>query len=195
VRIDTVPPTTTAAAPAGWRNTDVTVQLKPTDKGAGVASTVYWMTGGPWGEGTTATIDADPDGHTMDGQKTLNFCSLDAVGHWESPKTVKVRIDTRRPSARAPSAASCAMGGTATLLYKVLDIRPSCGRAHVTIKIKDSGGTLVKKMVLRSKPVNKLLKAGFTCTLRRGTYRFYVSATDIAGNATLRTATNRLTVQ
>jgi hypothetical protein len=125
---------------------------------------------------------------------TVNFCSMDKLGRWEAAKTVKVRIDTRRPSARAPSAASCAMGGTATLLYKIVDTRPSCGRAHVTIKVKDAGGTLVKKMVLRSKPVNKLLKAGFTCTLRRGTYRFYVSARDIAGNATLRSATNKLTV-
>jgi M6 family metalloprotease-like protein len=194
VRIDTIPPVTTAKAPSGWRNADVTVRLTATDKGAGVESTVYWMTGGPWGVGTEATVEVDSASHTMDGVHTLNFCSLDAVGRWESPKTVKVRVDTRRPTVRAPSAASCAMGGTATLLYKVVDARPSCGRAHVTIKIKDSGGTLVKKLVLRSKPVNKLLKASFACGLRRGTYRFYVSAKDVAGNASLRSATNTLKV-
>jgi hypothetical protein len=37
--------------------------------------------------------------------------------------------------------------------------------------------------------------ASFVCKLPRGTYRFYVYATDIAGNIATKVATNRLTVK
>ena len=52
VRIDAAPPVTTAAAPRGWRNSDVHVRLTATDKGAGVESTVYWTAAGLVGSGT-----------------------------------------------------------------------------------------------------------------------------------------------
>ena len=119
---------------------------------------------------------------------------MDALGRWEAPKSVTVRIDTRRPTTRAPSPASCVAGGTATLLYKVLDTRPCSGKAHVTIKIKDSSGDLVRKTILRSRPVGKLLKLSFPCSSAPRHVRFYVSAKDLAGNSSPRSATNKLTV-
>src|SRR5439155_15822940 len=40
-RVDNTAPATTDNAPAGWRATDVTVTLSPTDAGPGVAATHY----------------------------------------------------------------------------------------------------------------------------------------------------------
>ena len=194
VRIDAAPPVTTAKAPRGWRNSDVHVRLTATDKGAGVESTVYWTAAGLVGSGSDATIAADPIGHDTDGVTTLNFCSMDALGRWEAAKTVAVRIDTRRPTTRAPSAASCAAGGTATLL--VQGARHPAVLRQGACHHQDQGleRDLVRKTILRSRTVGKLLKLSFPCSLRRGTYRFYVSAKDLAGNSSLRSATNKLTV-
>ena len=44
--------------------------------------------------------------------------------------------------------------------------------------------------------VNKLLYKTFTCRLARGNYRYYVYATDLAGNVqVLPVGSNRLTVK
>ena len=43
--------------------------------------------------------------------------------------------------------------------------------------------------------VNRRLAASFVCRLAAGQYRFYVYATDAAGNKQSRVASNRLTVR
>jgi hypothetical protein len=103
--------------------------------------------------------------------------------------------DTVAPTAAAPSAAKVIKGKKATLKYQINDAAPNLGTATAVIKIKNKAGKVVKTLKPGVKAVNVLQKATFTCKLARGTYKFYVTATDAAGNVTAKAAVNKLTVK
>ena len=86
-------------------------------------------------------------------------------------------------------------GREAVLKYKVNDPRPGSPTAKVVIDVKNAKGKVVRVLTYASEPVGKLLSAGFTCKLARGSYRFYVQATDTAGNPQTKVVSNRLTVR
>ena len=67
--------------------------------------------------------------------------------------------------------------------------------ATATITIKDATGTVVKTLVLTAKPVNAPQKATFKATLKKGKYKFYVTAVDAAGNPSANVSFNKLTVK
>ncbi len=104
-------------------------------------------------------------------------------------------VDTAAPTTKAPSAAKVVKGKKATLKYRVNDAAPNLGKATAVIKIKNKAGRVVKTIKPGSKAVNVLQKATFTCKLAKGTYKFYVTATDAAGNKASNTAVNKLTVK
>ena len=104
-------------------------------------------------------------------------------------------VDTVAPTTRAPRAAKVVKGRKATLKYQVNDAAPNLGKATAVIKIKNKAGKVVKTIRPGAKAVNVLQKATFTCKLRKGTYKFYVTATDAAGNKSRNTAVNKLTVK
>jgi len=106
-----------------------------------------------------------------------------------------VRVDTKRPTPRAPTAATVTRGRTATLKYKIADARPGSPSATVTIRVRDARNREKWRVILRNKPVNKLLRYAFRCSLPRGTYRFLVTATDAAGNRGTKPASNKLVVR
>ena len=194
---DSAPPATTAsgAANGGWYNHDVTVSFAATDNvgGWGVAYTECRVDDEPWTRGTQITLDAEEVG---EGLHTILYRSVDKDWQSEATRTLKVGIDTQRPTTRTPYGYTVVCYRTATLKYMVVDIRPGSPTATVTVKIKNSANKVVKTMGPYSgKAVNKLLPVSFTCKLARGTYRYFVYATDKAGNAqTLPVGSNRLTV-
>jgi hypothetical protein len=104
-------------------------------------------------------------------------------------------VDTVAPTTLAPSAVKVVKGKKATLKYQVNDAAPNLGAATAVIKIKNKAGKVVKTIKPGSKAVNVLQKATFTCKLAKGTYKFYVTATDAAGNKASNTAVNKLTVK
>ena len=104
-------------------------------------------------------------------------------------------VDTVAPTTKAPSAARVVKGKKATLKYRVNDAAPNLGTATAVIKIKNKAGKVVKTIKPGAKAVNVLQKATFTCKLKKGTYKFYVTATDAAGNKSKNTAVNKLTVR
>ena len=104
-------------------------------------------------------------------------------------------VDTVAPTTVAPSAAKVVKGRKATLKYQVNDAAPNLGTATAVIKIKNRAGKVVKTLKPGAKAVNVLQKATFTCKLAKGTYKFYVTATDAAGNKASNTAVNKLTVR
>ena len=104
-------------------------------------------------------------------------------------------VDTVAPTTKAPSAAKNVRGKKATLKYQVNDAAPNLGKATAVIKIKNKAGKVVKTIKPGAKTVNVLQKATFTCKLAKGTYKFYVTATDAAGNKASNTAVNKLTVK
>jgi hypothetical protein len=104
-------------------------------------------------------------------------------------------VDTVAPTTLAPSAAKVVKGKKATLKYQVNDAAPNLGTATAVITIKNKAGKVVKTIKPGSKTVNVLQKASFTCKLAKGTYKFYVTASDAAGNKATNTAVNKLTVR
>ena len=130
-----------------------------------------------------------------DGTWYFHIRAVGPLSAWGSAAHRSVNIDTRKPVTKAPYAASVAAGRTATLKYQVTDPRPGSPKATVMIKIKTLSGTSVKTLKLGRVPVGKLLSARFSCKLTKKTYRFYVYATDLAGNAQATVGSNRFTVR
>jgi hypothetical protein len=104
-------------------------------------------------------------------------------------------VDAIAPTVLAPSASKVIKGKKATLKYQVNDADPTLGAATAVIKIKNKAGKVVKTIRPGVTAVNVLQKATFTCKLARGTYKFYVTATDAAGNVAAKAAVNKLTVK
>ena len=104
-------------------------------------------------------------------------------------------VDAPAPTVKAPSAANVVKGKKATLKYRVDDAAPNLGTAKAGIKIKKRKGKVVKTIEVGAKAVNVVQKATFTCKLAKGTYKFYVTATDAAGNRSVKAAVNKLTVR
>lgn len=203
VKIDTSAPVTFDDAPTRWRNATVTVTLQASDIGSGLSSglagteysVLFGGVQGPWQNGRTIVIPADPTGHVGDGRHTITYRTTDAAGNTEADKTCAVRIDTQRPKPRTPVAKSVRRGSWVSLPYSIADARPGSPTATVTIRIKTLGGSTVKQVLLRDRKVNTSLAYRFRCTLAKKTYKFWVYARDAAGNTQLKAASNRLTVR
>ena len=185
---DTTPPTTTAtgAVNGRWYRTAVTVTLTASDNvgGSGVASTEYSLDGAACTPGTSIPLPAPAD-HSGDRLHTILYRSADADGNVEAAKTLKVGIDTRKPTTKAPTPPRRDVATSATLKYRVVEVGANGGTATVTIKVKNRAGTVVKTLRPVVKKVNTTLPWTFTVprTWRTGTYHFFVYATDRAGNA------------
>ena len=195
--IDRVAPTTTVAGvDARWHSKAVTLTFRATDNagGTGVACTEYKLGSGPWTKANKLTIAA-PASHADDGAHTILYRSVDDAGNTEASQACSVRVDTRRPRPIAKWAATVKRGHTARLVYFISDPRPGSATATVTIRVTTSSGRLVRKLMVKGVAVNKRLAASFVCRLAAGRYRFFVSATDAAGNSQGRAGSNRLTVR
>ena len=116
-------------------------------------------------------VDYDPD-------TGISTCTWSILRYAGAPG------DTTPPTTQA-YAATAKRGKTAVLKYQVNDPAPNGGTATVTIKVKNKAGKVVKTLKPVVKPVNTRLAWKFTVpsTWKAGTYKFYVSAKDTAGNA------------
>jgi cytochrome c len=213
---DKTSPTTvaTGATANGWYNHTVTIRLAATDNagGSGVASITYSVDGGApvtvKGSSATVTIGADDDDayvhdsydhdgddeDSRDGAHVVAYYATDVAGNAEAAQALRFNIDTHKPTTKAPYSAKAKRYQRATLKYQVNDETPNGGTAKVIIVIKDGRGNVVKMLELGLKPVNTLLAASFNCSLKAGTYTFYVYATDTAGNTQANVAKNTLKV-
>jgi hypothetical protein len=130
------------------------------------------------------------------GTHTLKYWAQDINGNVEAQKTVEfeVLVDSVKPVTSATSV-SVRKGANATLKYKVSDAEPNKGTATVQIKIKNSKGKVVKTIKAGVKSVNVAQTAKFRCTLAKGAYKYYVYATDAAGNPQSKIGSAKLTVK
>lgn len=149
-----------------------------------------------------ADVAADPrigdDGDSEDSVYYVDKVHLTTAGNAIVAGIVQAAvlgIDTYRPTTAAPYAAIAIRGHYVKLRYRVNDVAPNRGTASVRIRIRTLGGRLVKKIDYAGKPVNTPLYWRFRCKLAKKTYRFYVYATDAAGNVQSKVGHNRLTVR
>ena len=142
------------------------------------------------------SIPTDKDMPLAAGTHKVKVWAQDVNGNVEAQQTVTFEIlkDTVKPTTSA-WAVAVLKGRVATLKYKVTDPEPTKGTAAVSIKIKNRAGKVVKTMSAGTKTVNVPLTKNFRCKLAKGTYRYYVYATDASGNAQSKIGSARLTVK
>ena len=199
---DATPPVTTTDAVADYWDA-ATVVATATDA-EGIAYSYHELDNGVVrlakidGKPTTAsiTIPTDKDTPLAVGDHTLLYWAQDANGNVEAQQslTFTIKADTVAPTTSA-TAASVVRGRTATLKYKVNDAEPTKGTAKATIKIKNSRGKVVKTINVASVAVNVQLAVKFRCTFAKGTYKFFVTATDASGNEQSKIGSAKLTVK
>jgi hypothetical protein len=193
----TAPTTKVSGAGTAWHDKSVTLHFTAHDNrgGTGVAYTEHSVDGGTtWTKGSTLAVRAPRD-HANDGVHTILYRSADRAGNVEHTRKCTVKIDTRRPTPVAKWAGAAVRGARTALRFSVGDPRPGSPTATVTIRIVDSRGRLAKKAVLAAVKVGTPRNYVFTCWLAGGRYRFFVYATDAAGNSQSRVADNRLVVR
>jgi len=200
---DSAKPVTTAtgAIDGGWYKQSVTgviVDLSAADGAgeSGVKQISYALDGAAPTVTAAATAAATLtiDATTVNGPHALVYQATDVAGNVEVAKTLTINVDTKKPTTSAPAAASVVKGRTATLKYKVTDALPNGGKATVKIVVK-SGTKAVQTVKVGKVLVNKTLYAKFGCSLARGKYKFFVYATDTAGNVQAKIGANTLTVK
>ena len=171
-----------------------TLTLAATDP-SGVARTEARIDGGAWLPRLLVSSSTPRPRTRADGLHRVDYRSLDTVGNTESYHSTEVRIDTRRPTTKAPRKAGVRQAGTSACTTRSLDPLPCATKATVTIKIKTLGGTPVKTLRLGLRTVNSLRSYSFKCTLPKRTYRYWVYATDAAGNTQSSVGRNYLVVR
>ena len=197
VNIDVVKPVTTLATPAPtrWVKQSVKLTYQASDDAAGIASTYSSVNGSAPLPGAELLLPA-PLTHLGDGIFVVSYWSVDKAGNTETKKTATVKIDTVRPTVSARYAASVARYRTAKLRFVVKDktLYRYGVKAAARIVVKNARGKVVKT-VRKSVKTGVGSTASFRCKLARGTYRFYVYATDPAGNKQVKVVSNKLTVR
>ena len=195
---DTAAPVTLADHSDGWHHKPVTVKLSANDVGgSGVKSTAYSTDGGAtWQTGTSVAVDA-PSDHSNDGEHAILYRSTDNAGNQEQTESLDLGIDTLGPACSAPRRSVADAGKLGTLYFTADDA--TSGVAKATITIVNSHGRVLRRFVERPgnwqwSPVPPYFYLHFKCTLKPGTYRVEVRATDWAGNPQVLVGRNRLRV-
>ncbi|HET8756535.1 MAG TPA: Ig-like domain repeat protein [Solirubrobacteraceae bacterium] len=102
VRIDTVTPTDTTAAPGGWQTAPLPVAITGADGHSGVLQVTYSLDGGApvtTSAGTVVTVSGD-------GDHVLTTKVRDNAGNETGWKTTNIRIDTTAPDNQTDTAGS-----------------------------------------------------------------------------------------
>jgi hypothetical protein len=144
------------------------------------------------------SIPTDKDMPLAAGTHKVKVWAQDINGNVEAQQTVTFEIvkDTVKPTTTARFAVVL-RGRVATLKYRVNDPEPTKGTATVVIKVKNSAGKVVKTLTANGVAVNAAKTKSFSVprTWKTGTYKYYVYATDTAGNAQLKAGVNKLVVK
>jgi len=198
---DLVPPKTTVkGADKKWHNVPVTLTFSATDNagGAGVDYSearlqdwLWHLLWGRWIEGSRYVVPASGD-HSDDGDRTVQYRSVDLAGNVEKEKQVKVLIDTRAPKVTVQPAAA-RHDKTAVIKFKVQDqLSP---QVKVLAEVLDAAGTVVNSATSKWLPRKGANGWSFICRLTPGRYATRITATDLAGNSSDSPGLGTLTVK
>ena len=128
-----------------------------------------------------------------DGPKTVSVQFRDGDGNETPVISFGVCLDSRGPVTKAPTVAHAWHGGTGLVRFRVNDAQSP--KAAVTIAIRNRAGACVKLIRMTARRTNTAQVRRFKCQLKRGTYRYTVLATDLAGNRQVKAGSNRLLVR
>jgi len=168
IRIDTLVPNDTTAAPSGWQTMPLVVSLTGTDAHSGVV-------GGSWRlDGGAITNVGAPGAATIssDGVHTLETRITDGVGNTTGWKPHTVRIDTTAPTNLTPVNS----GNWTTADYNVSLSGADGGSGLADMQYRIDGGPWV---------------SGTQATVAgSGDHTFQTRAVDVAGNTSTRPVEN-----
>lgn len=184
---DTTPPVTTVSGDyRGWYNHPVTLRFTAKDEagGSGVALTEariqdrvldgIWSA---WTPGVSYVVPAPAD-HTEDGDRVVQFRSVDQAGNVETARRARIRIDTRAPRVTVDDAVA-RTGKRALVTFHVKDAWSP--KIKVIARIL-RGGTVVHRATSQWLKKQGTNGWGFTCDLPRGKYGLSIVAQDLAHN-------------
>ena len=174
----TDPAVTIGGADAAWHNAPVALTFSATDSQSGVQKVQYQSppTVAAWTDGTAYTVPVTTQGAIAVSAQALDWCNR--VG----TASATVNIDTTKPETAALGNVSVKKGKTAKLKYRITEPAGLSPTAKVVIKIKRGNGTTAKTITINSAQTNAQQTYSFKCNLAKGTYKWYVYATDLAGN-------------
>jgi murein peptide amidase A len=176
---DTTAPQTACDAPSGWQNAPFVVHFTATDTQSGVAATWFWIDDDPPQSGSQVTVPAPPD-HSFDGLHTLSYYSVDNAGNQEAPQVAALSVDTTGPTIVGRTVRGFT-GRATTLKYEVLDaLSPRAD--NVVLTVSDDRGRVVARLALGTRSTGLWYGVRWTPPAT-GTYRYSLSAEDLAGNA------------
>jgi len=128
----------------------------------------------------------------LNGECNLTIKAVDNAGNI-SIQSQSIKLDNYKPKTKALRKIMVKRGKLAALRYKVIDPYTN-NKARIIIKIK-RGKRIVKVLRLGLKPINKISIKKLRVKLRKGKYRYYIYATDLAGNNQHNIAGNWLVVR
>ncbi len=190
VKIDTTPPTVSAsgAKDGAWLNHAVTITLSATDPGgSGVASISYNLDGVALvvNKASTQVVLSVSPNHL------LTYQATDEVGNVSAEQSLSVHIDTIGPTTLA-RAAKGRKGRAIALKCLVRDNLSPQAKA-VALTIRNSHGKFVKRFVLGTEPISTWCTVKWT-PKAKGTYRYTITAKDLAGNRQTKAGSATVTV-
>jgi hypothetical protein len=184
VNIDETSPTVSAATVpsrgTGWYNQDVVATLTGSDSLSGVQKTQYRLTGEAVWTDTVANQFTSPA--SPNGTKKYDYQAVDNAGNVSSLGSLTLKMDTVKPKASGSVPETVKTGSQVSLGYRANDATPKCS---FTLKIKyKSSGKVARTYSIGSKSSNKTYTYKVKPNLAKGTYQYWVYATDQAGNKT-----------
>ena len=188
-RLDSVAPVTTVrGADAGWHRAPVTLSFAAADDDSGVDFVETDADGAGW-----SALPSLPGTLLFSGQGTheVEYRAVDLAGNLETARSCRVRIDTEGPLTGARRA-SARRGQRLTLRYRIEDLT---AKARVRIVIRTLAGGPRKTLRLGLRGTNAVRSCRWRCSLPRGSYRYFVYATDQAGNRQARLGSAGLVVR
>ena len=188
----TDPLVTITGADSGWHNAPVPLSFAASDSQSGVQKVQYMASPvvPTWTDGTSYTVPASTQGRIRVEVRALDWCNR--VG----TAGAMVNIDTTQPRTATLGNVSVTRGKTAMLKFRVSEPSNLSPTAKVVLKAKAARGNRAATIgTLKSVPMNAKQAYSFKCTLAPGTYRWYVYATDLAGNTQRNVANAMLTVK
>jgi hypothetical protein len=193
VRVDTRPPRSRVdGLPTGWVDHPVTVEFSAFDAGSGVNN-------GAWKLDDDLYYTIMP----VDGQLTIGTEGAHTLYWWmwdnalptnnhEDMREAQVLIDMSAPVPLGLANATVVRGRKATLRYQVDDTYSPTAAVKIVVK---QGTSKKLSFALGQRPTNAPQAKSFICKLPRGKYKWYVYATDLAGNPQATVAVKTLTVK
>ncbi len=179
----------TGALPDSHYRTNVTLTLTATG-GSSIAAIVYSLDGVPHEVGGASA--AIPFFAVPNGVHTLVYHTRDVAGHEGSDRSFKITMDTGGPLGYGHNA-SVRRGNYVRLRYKFHDAySPSVRSLKMIVKTR-SGRTIWSKSLSTVKMVDTWSALRWRPNLR-GTFKYYVTCKDKAGNVQARRAVGTIRV-